>query len=404
MQWLRGYVLLEIKGASPERFLNLCKMRNIYTWKIHCENTVYQCCIGAGDFKKLKSVAKKTKTLPRIQKKQGLPFFLRILKRRWGFLIGFFLFWAILIFCSRLLWEIQIEGQYTHSKEELISFLSEDGIHPLIFCRDIHGIQIEEAIRKEYVDIGWVSAQVKGCRLLVQIRETKMPELYQENKSPVHLLAPKSGVISSVIVRRGTVQVKVGDTVKKGDILISGIVDIVGDSDLLLRKEPVAADGDVWIDTSYEYHLKKCLRYKQKRFYQKNLKTIRIRRGDKEFLFSFPHPSIKKSDKQALVTNTYQTLFGVIDLVYEKKYQEVFVDQSIKQGISYMQIKLSKYVDKMLEKKMVIRENNVKIKRIGDSLIADGTIDVTQIADRYRKILDSEWRNTNNDEHSGNDS
>lgn len=401
IKWANGYLLIELKGPSPERFLNLCRMRELYTWNIQCNQRQYKFYVHTKDFKALKAVARKTKTRPIIKKRIGLPFYINKIKKRLGFIVGFFCFLFLIFFMSRLVWSIEVKGQYTHTKEEILHYMNQNGIHRLIFLNDINCLNLEEEIRKEYADIGWVSAQIDGTKLIVRIRETNMPKLYEEQNIPVHIVADKDGYIESIVTRKGTPLVKAGDEVKKGDILISGVVDIIGDNELLIRKLPVVADGDIMLNTDYVYQYKKSLKYKGKDYTGKIAKGIQIRVKDKLLSLNTPDFLTKKWENRSQSVETKPMLFVTVSVITNREYLEVDKMYSVETLKDYINIKFKKYIQEITEKGVIIHQNNVKISRIGTDMVASGTLNVSQPVTTYRKILDSEWRSTENNEHSG---
>ena len=403
MKWINGYLLVELKGPSPERFLNLCRMKELYTWDINCDKNQYNFCINIKDFKALKPVVRKTKTIPFIKQRIGLPFYANKVRGRFGFMVGFLCFLFLIVFMSKLVWSIEVKGQYTHTKEELIHYMNQNGIHRLVFLRDINCVNLEESIRKEYEDIGWVSAQIDGTKLIVRIKETKMPTLYEAQTTPVHIVADKDGYIESIITRKGTPQVKAGDEVKKGDILISGVVDIIGDNDLLIRKDPVVADGDIMLNTDYVYQSKKSLKYKGKDYTGKIAKEIKIKGKDKIITLNTPKFLMKNWENTSVYVETKPKFYATFYFVTKREYIETDKTYSIEEVKDYLTIKFKKYIEEITEKGVIINQNNVKISKVGSQLVARGTLNVTQPVKTYRKILDTEWRNTDNNECSGND-
>lgn len=83
-------------------------------------------------------------------------------------------------------------------------------------------------------------------------------------KEPSHLVASEDGVVESIATRSGTPQVKAGAEVKKGDILISGIVEVYGDFDEPIATHYVYADGDVKIRREKSYYSVRELEYDRK--------------------------------------------------------------------------------------------------------------------------------------------
>lgn len=403
MTWLNGYLCVTLKGNSPERFLNLCRTRNVPVRKINCEGKKYDFCIGIQQYKELKPIVRKTKTRPMITKKCGFPFFANHWKKRAGFLFGILFFFGLLVFMSRLLWCIEIEGQYTHTKEELIKFMKSEEIRRLIFLKDINGTKLEESIRKQYNDIGWVSAQIDGTKLIVRIKETNMPSLYDKQTIPVHMIANRDGTVYSIVTRSGTPMVKALDEVKAGDILISGVVNIVGDNQEIVRKNPQVADGDIFIRTEYEYLDERSLKYIGKDYTNKCVKEFHVRFANNYLNFFVPDLFIKNWKNTSKTVETSQYLFASVDKVTKREYLEVEKMYSLKEAEDYLNKRFQKYVQEIIKKGVIIETNNVKIKRMGDKVKAIGTLGVLEPVTTYRKILDSEWRSTESDEHSGDD-
>ena len=247
LRWLKGYLLVTIKGYSPERFLNLCSNRNILIWNLHKTEGGYEFHISLKGYYALRPIVRRTKTLPLVKKRYGFPFYFHKYKKRKIFFCGIFIAAFLVYIMSLFIWDVKISGQYTHTEEAIVKFLQNSGVFAGIMKKDIDCTEIEEIIRKEYTDIGWVSAEIRGTRLLIQITETNMPKPYVQQTEPCHIVADKDGIITEIVTRTGAPKVKKGDVVKKGDILVSGVVDIYGDDQTVIKKEIVVADADIRI-------------------------------------------------------------------------------------------------------------------------------------------------------------
>ena len=65
-----------------------------------------------------------------------------------------------------------------------------------------------------------------------------------------------------MIVRRGIPVKKPGDSCKKGELLVSGELHIMNDSQEVLRKEYVHADADIFISRQISYYQEFPLKYR----------------------------------------------------------------------------------------------------------------------------------------------
>ena len=73
--------------------------------------------------------------------------------------------------------------------------------------------------------------------------------------------------------------VSVGDTVKKGDLLVKGELEILDDSGEVSGYQYCASDADIFLKTSYEYREKIRLKRKEKHYSGKEKQKIGLRVG-----------------------------------------------------------------------------------------------------------------------------
>ena len=92
LQFLSGYVYLEVSGEQCERFLNLCRARGISIRNLtRSGHDSLQFVISVPHFFCLRPIRSKTDVHIRVLTKHGLPFFFLYSKKRKAFLIGILL-------------------------------------------------------------------------------------------------------------------------------------------------------------------------------------------------------------------------------------------------------------------------------------------------------------------------
>ena len=74
IRWIRGYVLFEIKGKFPERFINLCVRRGISLFNPMPKGGAIVASMLLCDYKHIKVIARKCGVTLRIKERFGLPF------------------------------------------------------------------------------------------------------------------------------------------------------------------------------------------------------------------------------------------------------------------------------------------------------------------------------------------
>lgn len=405
-RWIRGYLLIRLKGQSPERFINLCSNRGIFLWNLQNIEGDYECYIMIKDYKKLKPIARKTGTIPLIKRRHGLPFLVQQYKRRKGFLLGILLFCSILYVLSLFIWNISILGGHSYTEETMIKFLKKNEVFMGIQKKKVDCQEIEELIRGTYRDIGWVSAEIKGTRLIIKITETNMPAPAVTATQPCHIVATKDAIITKIVTRTGTPLVEVGSVVKKGDILVSGVVDIIGDNDLLVAKRAVVADADIIGKTYYDYEDTFSLKYKQKQYTGKMKSGYSVSLFLKKFNLYNPRIMYGKYDiivnesTMHLTENFYLPLSFTKTLC--KEITEISKTYTKEEALEIGKSRLLRYFDKLLEQDVLILENNVTLDIKNNNCTSKGKIIVEESIKDNKIIDDSEWRIEENDESTGN--
>ena len=415
IRWLQGYIRLCVAGYSPERFLNMCCFHNLFIWGLEPTEKGYEMYMSISDFRKLKPIIRKTHTKVTLEGRYGFPFFLARYRKRKLFFAGLFLCAVLLRAYSLFIWDIHFEGNERYPDTTLAEFLESEGVAPAMLRSRVDCPGIVKAIRKEYNDIVWVSASIDGSRLKIQVKENEdtFPEKDASvvpdggEEKPVDLIASADGVVTKIVTRSGVPQVHVGDTVKKGDILVLGRVEVVNDSQEVVSYQYHRSDADVFADTQMEYTDTLPLTYQEKVYDGKKKYQPFIRLAD----WTVSVGSIKnKYEHSERVTEETQIRLGenfYLPLFYGmksvKSYSLVERTYSEEEARRLLSLDFKRFCEDLEEKGVKIRENNVKIHLYEDSASASGTVylneRITEEADT--EILTVERKET--DESVGTD-
>ena len=415
IRWLQGYIRLCVAGYSPERFLNMCCFHNLFIWGLEPTEKGYEMYMSISDFRKLKPIIRKTHTKVTLEGRYGFPFFLARYRKRKLFFAGLFLCAVLLRAYSLFIWDIHFEGNERYPDTTLAEFLESEGVAPAMLRSRVDCPGIVKAIRKEYNDIVWVSASIDGSRLKIQVKENEdtFPEKDASvvpdggEEKPVDLIASSDGVVTKIVTRSGVPQVHVGDTVKKGDILVLGRVEVVNDSQEVVSYQYHRSDADVFADTQMEYTDTLPLAYQEKVYDGKKKYQPFIRLAD----WTVSVGSIKnKYEHSERVTEETQIRLGenfYLPLFYGmksvKSYSLVERTYSEEEARRLLSLDFKRFCEDLEEKGVQIRENNVKIHLYEDSASASGTVylneRITEEADT--EILTVERKET--DESVGTD-
>ncbi len=156
--------------------------------------------------------------------KGGVPLLFRRFLSQPGLVIGVLLAIAMLVGARLFLWEVQISGNETLSREELEHSLSLAGLSRGDFLPALDTDAVELALRRGDGRISYVGINVVGTVAFVQVREGEKggEEL---PLTPANLVAKCEGVVTMPLVFEGECLVAAGDLVREGQLLASGVID-----------------------------------------------------------------------------------------------------------------------------------------------------------------------------------
>ena len=157
-------------------------------------------------------------------RERGIYFFLKRYIRRTGFVIGAVFAFILTVFFSNIVMRIEISGNKKVSDDDIISMLRGCGIYygsfiPAVDLRDAENILLTSS-----EDFSWAAIRHSGCRVIVEVNEiTRRPDTERKNY-PCNIIAARDAQITGIEVYSGMLIPMMGDTVRKGEILISGVV------------------------------------------------------------------------------------------------------------------------------------------------------------------------------------
>ena len=251
---------------------------------------------------------------------------------------------------------------------------------------------IARMIRKEYDDVIWVSASLKGSKIQIDVKENSDSREIEEEEMTeegTDLIAEKDGVIKEIVTRSGVPMVHAGDEVKTGDILVSGRVEIKNDSQEVVGYQYQNADADIRMETKEVYEDTLDLSYTVKRYEKRKKRQVFLRFSDKEYVLG---QKVEAGEKKEIFS------FEVLPQFFKKLSSPVFIwrpggetvpgseENLYKKGCQEILSREFERFCKDLRKKGVqILENDVKIYKDTQSAKAKGTLILLESCGKERK-------------------
>lgn len=406
-----------VTGEETLRFVNLCRNNGIELRHLVRRENAIQMEIDAENFKKLRPLVRKTHVKIHILNRHGPAFFFYRHKRRWWFLLGMTVFAGMIYMLSLFVWQIDIDGNRKYTDALILQALAQMDVKTGCRKSEIDLPKIEEELRIMYNEITWVSASIAGTKLQIELREgdlkisessgggqtgnVKRVENRENNPKtqngesetdlPANLVADEDAIITNLVVRRGTVAVRYGDEVKKGDVLIEGKVYIYNEDETLKKVDYLTAEGDVFgkYQELYEKHYQR--KHEVRSYTGKNYRELGVAIVGKSFCLPVWENILKKQleentlsevwswKKQFRLTPTFYLPFALeyTEYVPYENVVEEYTDEVIKK---MAEEELQKYLNELEKKGVQIISNSVTISLDADgghvkgTLILDGPI------------------------------
>ena len=387
-----------VTGEETLRFVNLCRNNGIELRHLVRRENAIQMEIDAKNFKKLRPLVRKTHVKIHILNRHGPAFFFYRHKRRWWFLLGMTVFAGMIYILSLFVWRIDIDGNRKYTDALILQALAQMDVKTGCRKSEIDLPEIEEELRIMYNEITWVSASIAGTKLQIELREgdlkisgssgggqtgnVKRVENRENNPKtqngesetdlPANLVADEDAIITNLVVRRGTVAVRYGDEVKKGDVLIEGKVYIYNEDETLKKVDYLTAEGDVFgkYQELYEKHYQR--KHEERSYKGKNYRELGVAIVGKSFCLPVWENILKKQleentlsevwswKKQFRLTPTFYLPFALeyTEYVPYENVVEEYTDEVIKK---MAEEELQKYLHELEKKGVQIISNSVTI-------------------------------------------
>lgn len=380
IKYFHGYVYVHLTGYAPERFLNLCGNHNILIWNLTPGEDGYFFCISVKGYRSLKPILKKTKTKAAIIEKKGLPFKIFRYRKRKIFVFGILVFAGMLYYFSGFIWNIEVNGNSYLSEDTIIRFLNENRASFGTKITSIDCEALEDSLRTEYSEVIWTSIKIYGTKMTVDLQESLLPEedYIKQDDTVYDIIAAKDGTVIDMVTRNGTPLVTDGTEVKKGDLLVLGRVDVLGDDGLASEYLYHSADADILGKVSYSYqdeiniaYQDKIITGNQKNDYQLEIMGLEI--GNPFFKDPYEQSDVTEDVYQLHFTDNFYLPVSFKKIQYEE-YQiqeKEYTEDEIK---AIAQTHFLQYLANLEEKGIQIIEKNVMIEKANQKYEVSGTI------------------------------
>lgn len=223
LRWLRGYARIRVSQGCAGKLMTLCARNGILLWNGGNEEDAFYGCVSVRMLDGLRALAGQAGIDLQTVKVSGMPRLLHNYRKRIGILCGSLLFVTVLAVSQQFVWTVQVEGCKNADPRRLIALLEEAGVHRGTLKKkiDLRYTAREMILRAD--ELSWAALNLHGTTAILRIRERTPPPPKIDTNVPANVVAMEDGQIKKLWVTDGKAALKEGETVRKGEIIISGV-------------------------------------------------------------------------------------------------------------------------------------------------------------------------------------
>lgn len=240
---------LKIIGKNPKRFITdlISQKISIYSMENYDKYSII--IVDDIGYKLIRN--KKTSYKISVIREYGFIKYKHLFKKYYTFIIFLFIGIIILKLLSNITFDIKVEHSKSEIRNLIINDLEEFGIEKYKFKVSYDKKEeIKRKILKKEIDrIEWLEIESIGTKYIVKVEERIKNEVKKDTKTQ-NIIAKKNAMILKISATHGEVKKKKYDYVKKGDVLISGI--ITRDEKPMTKTK---AEGEVYGEVWYKVNI-----------------------------------------------------------------------------------------------------------------------------------------------------
>lgn len=385
-----------VRGEEYSRLFNEIKKLGLEIDNAEYENENLKLLIRLYDLDNIKEIIESCNCQCVHIRELGVYFKVKKIRNLKSYFSGIMVFLLLLFVASKFIWNIEFEGNYSITEEQLNNFLEERKIYEGKAVSKIDCNSIESELRNNFNEVTWVCAEIKGTNLIIHIKENYNKEITELEEKPYNLAAKHNSVIESIVTRSGVPCVKKGDIVKEGTILIAGIVDVYDEYGEKLFTNKVKADGDVYGKTTFAYydefeisHKERIITDKTRNNYYMDFFGYKIGKQNRELYNSY---IIDESISLKLLNNFYIPVkIGVEKQFFYEDKVEKYDEEEAKM---IAENNIDNFLKSLEEKEMQILEKDVNIYVDKNKCVSKGTVTVLEQLVKVSPINNSQEEGT----------
>lgn len=241
-----GIVTIKLVSASPEMLLTKLIDNGISVKRVSfIDELTLVADIQRKDFSLVSKISQNECAALTVLKKDGMYWeFLSFFKRP-VLALSLFLYLIASVWLPTRVLFIKVTGNHTVSTQQILEAARCSGVYFGASREQVRSERAKNTIIGRLPELQWIGVTTKGSVAYITVREKTLTSITPPQEFS-GICASSDGIVTEITVTRGNPLVKKGDTVEKGDILVSGYTDC----GISLKAEQ--AEAEIYADTERE--------------------------------------------------------------------------------------------------------------------------------------------------------
>jgi|GEM_PF-5812794 len=373
--FITGYVKINVKGLSIESFLNSLARYGIRIADLkRLSRTKARLVLSRSDYIKAQRLIKSGSIECEVFARRGIPYIVKTLLSRPALAAGIMLMLALVYLSGDFVASVRFIGDFDAATLKSLQNTVENlGIYRGAYMRGWDFDEKEELILRAVPNLIFVSMSRAGMDVTIEAIQASIGPEPEFRYEPCNIVSDKDCKLYKISVLSGTPVVREGDVVSRGDLLVSGVVEVANRSPLTVR---AIADirASVWysfVETGKTYDI-----VKNPTGRSRDVHTL-VFGGKTLFQGKFPDYGHYDESKR-----TVELLPGImpmyLDISHLSEYHASVIQADILERRQYLCDKALQGVLALVPEDAEIVDQWVNIDMNGDDIIVEAFIEVIE--------------------------
>ena len=371
-----------VEGRNPDYFIKQLIKNNIFIYEIKKEYKKLEIIISTEDFDKLKKI--KTSYKYYVLDSYGVAKFKYFVKKYLIFLVCLGFGVGVIVLLSNVIFDVEVIHSNAYIREIIYNNLKEKGIYKYRF--KVSFLEKEKIVdwilKKETNDIEWLEIEEVGTKYVVKVEQRKKNNVKDlcENRN---IVAKKDARLLEIQADVGEVVRKKNDYLKKGDIVISGVIH---NKEVVVSKR--CAVGKIFGEVWYKVNLEIPKEYREERVTGREKRQLEINFLGKTFSIFNNFKTYKRNSRQLIGSNILPISINFSKYL-ETNVEVYSYDISNIDNIA-LDLAISKLKNKLGGETVVLSKKVLKKSEKDSKIIVEVFIKVKEDITDFADIVDSE--------------